>query len=89
LARKPDSISRESGDSPWEGEIKHQQNKEHILLPAEMFQISAAEIMKLQINDELLKEIRDKMVRDPVRQDIITKLQNGEQKDGKVALGLC
>jgi hypothetical protein len=32
LARKPDILSRESGDSPWEGEVKHRQNKGRILL---------------------------------------------------------
>jgi hypothetical protein len=33
LAGKPDILSHESGDSPWEGEVKHRQNKGHILLP--------------------------------------------------------
>jgi hypothetical protein len=37
LAGKPDILSRESGDSPWEGEMKHRQNKERILLPAASF----------------------------------------------------
>jgi hypothetical protein len=33
LAGKPEILSRESGDSPWEGEAKHRQNKDRILLP--------------------------------------------------------
>jgi hypothetical protein len=37
LAGKPDILSRESGDSPWEGEMKHWQNKERILLPVASF----------------------------------------------------
>jgi hypothetical protein len=78
LAAKPDILSRELGDSPWEGEMNHQQNTERILLPAGMFQISAAKIMKLQIDEELLKEIRDKRAGDPVMQDTITKLRNGK-----------
>jgi hypothetical protein len=43
-----------------------------------MFQASTTEVMKLQINKELLKEIKAKIARDLVIQDIITKLQNGE-----------
>jgi hypothetical protein len=54
-----------------------------------MFQISTTEIMKLQIDKELLREIRGKIAGDPVMQDTITKYQNGEWKDTKVALGLC
>jgi hypothetical protein len=78
LAGKPDILSRESGHSPWEGEMKRRQNRGCILLLAEMFQISATEIMKLQIDEELLKEIRDRTARDLVMQDIMTKLRNGE-----------
>jgi hypothetical protein len=37
LAGKPDILSRESGDSLWEGEMKHRQNKECILLPVASF----------------------------------------------------
>jgi hypothetical protein len=54
-----------------------------------MFQISTAEIMKVQIDEEELMEIRDKTAGDPIMQDTITKLQNGIRKDRKVALGLC
>jgi hypothetical protein len=32
LAGKLDILSHESGDSPWEGEAKHWQNMDHILL---------------------------------------------------------
>jgi hypothetical protein len=89
LAGKPDILSRELGDSPYEGEMKYQQNRGCILLPAEMFEISTAEIMKLQIDRELLNEIKDKTARDWVMQDIITKFQNGKQKDNRVTWGLC
>jgi hypothetical protein len=37
LTGKPDSLLQELGDSPWEGEIKHQQNQGQILLPKEVF----------------------------------------------------
>jgi hypothetical protein len=77
-AGKPDILSRESGDSPWEGEMKHQQNRGWILLPAQMFQVSAAEVMELQVDKELLKEIKFKMAKDPLMQEVITKLRNGE-----------
>jgi hypothetical protein len=74
LARKPEIVSRESGDSPWEGEMKHYQNRECILHSAEMLQVSSAKIMKLHIDEELLIEIKDKIARDLGIQDIITKL---------------
>jgi hypothetical protein len=48
LAGKPDILSRESGDSPWEGEIKHRQNKERILLPTASFETLEA----LRADDE-------------------------------------
>jgi len=38
LAGKPDILSRESGDSPWEGDMKHRQNQGRILLPGEAFE---------------------------------------------------
>jgi hypothetical protein len=78
LAGKLDILSRELGDSPWEGEIKHRQNRGHILLLAQIFQISAAEVMELQVDRELLKEIRFKMGKDVLMQEVITKLRNGE-----------
>jgi hypothetical protein len=89
LAGKPDILSRESGDTPWEGEMKHRQNRGRILLPAQTFQVNAAEVMELQVDKELLKEIKLKMVRDPLMQEVITKLRNGEWKDSRIALGLC
>jgi hypothetical protein len=66
LAGKPDILSRESGDSPWEGEMKHRQNRGRILLPAQTFQVNAAEVMELQVDGELLKEIKLKTARDPL-----------------------
>jgi hypothetical protein len=101
FAGKPDILSRESGDSPWEGEIKHRQNRGRILLPADMFwtttaevpaetlEVNTADIIKLQVNGELLKEIKDGTARDEEMQDVITKLRNSEWKDSRVTLGLC
>ena len=37
LASKPDILSRESGDSPWEGDMKHWQNHDQIRLPEDAF----------------------------------------------------
>jgi hypothetical protein len=83
---KLDILSRESGNSPWEGEIKHRQNRGHILLPrdtfqtttakvpAETFKVNTTEILKLWVNRELLKEIKHRIVRDEEMQDVITKL---------------
>jgi hypothetical protein len=45
--------------------------------------------MELQVDKELLKEIKFKMARDPLMQEVITKLRNGERKDSRVALGFC
>jgi hypothetical protein len=89
LAGKPDILSRESGDSPWEGEMKHRQNKERVLLPPEVFRADATEVLQLQIDHELLQKIKDRTKHDPVLQETIIKLQNGEQRDSKIALGLC
>jgi hypothetical protein len=97
---KPNILSRESGDSPWEGEMKHRQNRGCILLPADMFwtttaevpaetfEVNTAEIIKLWVDGELLKEIKDGTARDEEIQDVITKLRNGEWKDSRVILGL-
>jgi hypothetical protein len=96
---KPDILSRESGDSPWEGEMKHRHNRGRIPLPtdmfrtttaevlAETFEVNTAEIIKLWVDGELLKEIKDGIARDEEMQDVITKLRNGEWKDSWVALG--
>jgi hypothetical protein len=65
LAGKLDILSRESGDSPWEGEIKHQQNRGWILLPAQAFRISSTKVIELQVNRELLEEIKEKIAEDP------------------------
>jgi hypothetical protein len=53
-----------------------------------MFQVNAAEIMELQIDRELLKEIKLKTVSNSLMQEVITKLRNGEWKDSRIALGL-
>jgi hypothetical protein len=89
LAGKPDILSRESGDSPWEGEIKHRQNRGRILLLSRTFWISSAEVMELQVDRELLEEIRGNTAEDPEMQEVILKLQKGECRDNRVALGLC
>jgi hypothetical protein len=52
LAGKPDILSRESGDSPWEGEMKHRQNKERVLLPPEVFQSSGSQTTPLDRSHE-------------------------------------
>jgi hypothetical protein len=76
LVGKPDILSRELGDSPWEGEMKHRQNRGHILLPADMFwttttkvlagilKVNTAEIIRLWVDGELLKKIKHRIVRD-------------------------
>jgi hypothetical protein len=89
LAGKLDILSRESGDSPWEAEMKHRQNRGRILLPSQTFWISSAEVMELQVDRELLEEIRGKTVDDPEMQEVILKLRKGECRDHRVALGLC
>jgi hypothetical protein len=43
-----------------------------------MFQVSAAEVMELQVDKELLKEIKFKTAKDILMQEVITKLRNGE-----------
>jgi hypothetical protein len=76
LAGKPGILSTESGDSPWEGEMKHRQNRGCILLPIDTFQTTTAEvpagilevntakIIQLWVNRELLKEIKHGIARD-------------------------
>jgi len=61
FACKPDILSRESGDSPWEGNMKHRQNHGRILLSEESFeafQANTTETIKLEIDKELLNKIR-------------------------------
>jgi hypothetical protein len=45
--------------------------------------------MELQVDGELLDEIRGKTTVDPEMQEVILKLQKGECRDNRVALGLC
>jgi hypothetical protein len=78
LAGKPDILSRELGDLPWEGEAKHRQNQGRMLLAEDAFRISAAQEITLQIDLELLKEIKEKTEKDEELMDILKKLQNGE-----------
>jgi hypothetical protein len=54
-----------------------------------MFQVSTAKVMELQVNKELLKEIKFKTAKDTLMQEVITKLRNGERKDSSIAVGLC
>jgi hypothetical protein len=89
LAGKPDILSCESGDLPWEGEIKHRQNKGRILLPEETFRINAVEEIIITEDKELLEEIRTETRRDKEMQETIKKLRAGERRDNWVALGLC
>ena len=98
LAGKPDILSRESGDSPWEGDMKHRQNQDRILLPDGNFetmetldalQVSTTQTIGLQIDEELLKTIRTKSDRDEGIRGIREKLANGITRDSKLALGLC
>jgi hypothetical protein len=100
LAGKPDILSRESGDSPWEGDMKHRQNQGRILLSDENFgdsttnlaatwQASATQTIDLRIDTELLQEIRTKTNKDKEVTNIRTKRANGITRDGKIALGLC
>jgi hypothetical protein len=89
LARKLDILSRKSGDSPWEGEVKHRQNKGRILLPEQTFVANAAEIITVENDAELLREIKNKMKTDLEIQDILRKLKTGERQDNKIVLGLC
>jgi len=95
LAGKPDILSRESGNSPWEGDMKHRQNHGQVLLPEENFetlqvlQVNTTETMKLQIDKELLSEIREQSAKDKEVREILGKKVSGNMRDGKIALGLC
>jgi len=91
LAGKPDILSRESEDSPWEGDMKHRQNHGRILLPEEAFealQASTTETINLEIDKELLNEIRTLSTADKEIQEIRRKKASGTTHDGKIALGL-
>jgi len=45
--------------------------------------------MKLQIDKELLSEIREQSAKDKEVREILGKKANGNTRDGKIALGLC
>jgi len=92
LAGKQDILSRESGDSRWEGDMKHRQNHGRILLPEEAFealQANTMETINLKIDKELLNEIRTLSTADKEIQEIQRKKGSGTTCDGKIALGLC
>jgi hypothetical protein len=74
LAGKPDILSRESGDSPWEGEMKHQQNRSQILLPEEVFYVNETQLIKLTLDTSLITEIRNKSKNDKEIQEVVGKL---------------
>ena len=91
LAGKPDIISRESEDSPWEGDMKYRQNHGRILLPEDTFEALRAnttETISLEIDKELLNEIRTLSAADKEIQEIRREKTNGTTRDGKIALGL-
>jgi len=92
LAGNPDILSRESGDSPWEGDMKYRKNHGRILLPEEAFealQANTTETINLKIDKELLNEIRTLSGADKEIQEIQRKKASGTTHDGKIALGLC
>jgi len=92
LAGKPDILSRESGDSPWEGDMKHQQNHGRILLPEDAFEVLQAnttETISLEIDKELLNQIRTLSAADKQIQEIQREKENGTTRDGMIVLGLC
>jgi hypothetical protein len=60
-----------------------------MLLLSQTFWISSAEVMELQVDRELLEEIRGKIGEDPEMPEVILKLWKGECRDNRVALGLC
>ena len=100
MAGKPDILSRESEDSPWEGDMKHRQNHGRILLPDESFEASqidnypkvlqanTTETISLEIDKELLSEIWTLSTADKEIQEIQRKKVNGTTCDGKIVLGL-
>jgi len=100
LAGKPDILSRESGDFPWEGDMKHRQNQGRILLPEEAFeapqidnhakvlQANTTETISLEIDKELLSKIRTLSAADKEIQEIRRKKVNGTTRAGKITLRL-
>jgi len=92
LAGKPDILSRVSGDSLCEGDMKHRQNHGRILLPKEAFeapQANTTETINLEIDKELLNEIRTLSAADKEVEEIRRKKASGTTREGKIALGLC
>jgi len=92
LAGKSDILSRESGDTPWEEDMKNRQNQGRILLPEEAFetlQANTMETINLKIDKELLNEIRTLSAADKEIQEIQRKKVSWTTYDGKIALGQC
>jgi hypothetical protein len=89
LAGKPDILSRESGDSPWEGEMKHRQNRGRILLPEEVFCANGTQLITLTPDNSLIAKIREKTKLDKEIQEVVNKLCRGVTRDSKIPLGLC
>jgi len=72
--------------------MKYRQNHSRILLPEEAFealQANTTETINLEIDKELLNEIRTLSAADKEIQEIRRKKTNGATRDGKIALGLC
>ena len=75
--------------------MKHRQNHRRVLLPEENFetlqalQVNTTETMKLQIDKELLSEIREQSAKDKEVREILWKKARGNIRDGKIPLGLC
>jgi hypothetical protein len=89
LTGKPDILSRESGDSPWEGEMKHRQNRGQILLPEEVFRTNGKQLIILTPDNSLIVEIWEKTKLDKEIQEVVNKLRRGVTRDSKIPLGLC
>jgi len=72
--------------------MKHRQNHGRILLPEDAFealQANTTETISLEIDKELLNEIRTLSATDKEIQEIRREKVNGTTRDGKIALGLC
>jgi len=71
--------------------MKYRQNHSRILLPEEVFealQANTTETINLEIEKELLNEIRTLSAADKEIQEIRRKKTSGTTRDGKIALGL-
>jgi len=101
LAGKLDILSRESGDTHREGDMKHRQNHGRILLSkvafevpridnhAKVLQANTTETISLKIDKELLSEIQTLSAADKEIHEIQREKANRTTCDGKIALGLC